>query len=71
MFTFAFIPVHFRPIVNSGFGIAWNTYLSNLNQKSLRNLHLVAPSPPITTTTVNHSTKNTTKNTANTLSTSS
>lgn len=37
-FTFALIPVHYRPIVNSGFGIAWNAYLSHLNQKSLHDL---------------------------------
>lgn len=46
MFTFAFIPVHYRPIVNSGFGIAWNTYLSHLNQKSLQSLHALTASSP-------------------------
>lgn len=52
MFTFAFIPVHYRPIVNSGFGIAWNTYLSHLNQKSLQSLHALTALPP----TLNHPT---------------
>lgn len=40
LFTFALIPVHYRPIVNSCFGIAWNAYLSHLNQVSLHSLKL-------------------------------
>lgn len=44
LFTFALIPVHYRPIVNSGFGIAWNAYLSHLNQKSLHALKLSSAS---------------------------
>ncbi|KAI7903735.1 uncharacterized protein BX663DRAFT_471764 [Cokeromyces recurvatus] len=35
MFTFAFFPVYYRPIVNNGFGLIWNSYLSYLNQTSL------------------------------------
>ncbi|KAG2236189.1 hypothetical protein BDF21DRAFT_423996 [Thamnidium elegans] len=38
LFTFALIPIHYRPIVNSSFGIAWNAYLSHLNQKSIQAL---------------------------------
>ncbi|KAG2206917.1 hypothetical protein INT46_009421 [Mucor plumbeus] len=40
IFTFSLIPIHYRPIVNSCFGIAWNSYLSHMNQKSLQLLHL-------------------------------
>jgi protein Mpv17 len=39
MFTFAIIPVHYRPIVGSCFGIGWNSYLSHMNQKSGNALH--------------------------------
>ncbi|KAI8642174.1 hypothetical protein BD408DRAFT_344700 [Parasitella parasitica] len=38
IFTFSLIPIHYRPIVNSCFGIAWNSYLSHMNQKSLQPL---------------------------------
>lgn len=42
MFTFAIIPVHYRPIVGSCFGIAWNSYLSHMNQISGKALHPTA-----------------------------
>jgi protein Mpv17 len=50
MFTFAIIPVHYRPIVNSCFGIGWNSYLSHMNQKSGKALHFTtaASSSPYT-----------------------
>ncbi|KAI8885558.1 hypothetical protein K501DRAFT_179603 [Backusella circina FSU 941] len=41
LFTFSFIPIYYRPIVNSCFGIVWNSYLSHMNQKSNRAIHLV------------------------------
>ncbi|KAL7308716.1 Protein required for ethanol metabolism, variant 2 [Mucor circinelloides] len=41
IFTFSMIPIHYRPIVNSCFGVAWNSYLSHMNQKSLQSLKLV------------------------------
>ncbi|CAO3606650.1 unnamed protein product [Mucor fragilis] len=43
IFTFSMIPIHYRPIVNSCFGIAWNSYLSHMNQKSLQSLKLINP----------------------------
>lgn len=43
LFTFAVIPLHYRPIVNSGFGIIWNAYLSHLNQESLQALKSAHP----------------------------
>lgn len=44
LFVFAIIPLHYRPIVNSGFGIIWNAYLSHLNQESLQALKSAHPS---------------------------
>jgi hypothetical protein len=46
LFTFAVIPVHYRPIVNSSFGILWNSYLSYLNQSATKALASQSTSVP-------------------------
>ncbi|CEP10627.1 hypothetical protein [Parasitella parasitica] len=66
IFTFSLIPVHYRPIVNSCFGIAWNSYLSHMNQKSLQSLKLTTNS-----TTNNNKQQTSTMSSTATLSSSS
>ncbi|KAI8369449.1 uncharacterized protein BYT42DRAFT_584517 [Radiomyces spectabilis] len=46
MFVFAVVPMQFRPLINSGFGVGWNTYLSYLNQQSLKQPNLEASDIP-------------------------
>lgn len=53
LFTFACIPVHYRPIVNSSFGLIWNSYLSHLNQKATQALQNNNASATTTATATN------------------
>ncbi|KAI8967780.1 hypothetical protein BDF20DRAFT_899200 [Mycotypha africana] len=53
LFTFALIPMHYRPLVNSTAGICWNSYLSHLNQTSLQtSAEPVTHTTTATTTTI-------------------